>query len=317
MNPFQKMDAGSDDLKKGAANSTPSPKAPAPVGKGKGKRKPSQMDRRQRLSIICGVLAGVAVVSAGFGLVTFTTGMSMQAEVAQQVESVVTVKEGKEVKPGQALTQDDLETVDAPSKFLPADAVRKVDDIVGKVALTPLTPGAPISASVIETGDDPATVTATITKGHVAKMFSFDTAPGMSPLLRPGDYVTLTGSKTDQATGVATTVSFNGVRIVAVDGNLTAVATDSYSTLTFELTQEQSDKLAGMEVSVAAEPASEHGGLKGGLEATGKAVDESSKAESDDSADSAADGAGEGQGGSADAGTEEAVSAATGASDAQ
>lgn len=276
MNPFSKKEAPTPGA---APTEGGMPPAAAPKGKAKGKKKgPSQLDRRRRLSLICGVLAGVSVVSAGFGLVTFTTGMSMQAEVAQQVESVVTVKEGKEVKPGQALTQDDLETVDAPSKFLPADAVRKVDDIVGKVALTPLTPGAPISASVIETGDDPATVTAAITKGHVAKMYSFDTAPGLSPLLRPGDYVTLTATKTDSTTGTVDKKAYKGVRIVAVDGNLTAAATDSYSTLTFELTQSQVDETVGYDMSVAAEPASEHGGLKGGLEATGEAVKEAAKA---------------------------------------
>ena len=82
-------------------------------------------------------------------------------------------------------------------------------------------------------------------------MFAMDVAPGMSPLLAPGDIVSVTG--VDPNGDDAEPVVYSGVRVLACDGMLAGPATEGYATLTLELTPEQAKTLLTMAVSVSAE----------------------------------------------------------------
>lgn len=230
-------------------------------GKAKAEKKPrGPQDRRRRLSIMCGALAAVSVGAVGFGAVAYSQATAMDAELRGDMVSVVTVKEA--VTEGSVIEESNLQATEVPSKYVPTDAAKKAKQLAGKTALADLTAGVPVSLGTVEASDDPANIATAITAGHVAKMISMDTAAGMSPLLAPGDIVTLT-AYSDSGSGVSAPVKYEHVRILAVDARLSGGAGEDYATVTVELTPEEADALTGMSVSITAESASDNGGLTG------------------------------------------------------
>lgn len=257
MNPFgSKGRAPEGQVIEGGQAAGAAPAA-AP-SKGRAPKKKGPVDRRRRLSILCGALVAVSVASVGVGAAAYGTASALNQKLTADMVKVITVKD--EVKTGTQISADNLVEASVPRSYVPTDAATKPDQLAGKTALADLTAGVPVSLGTIEASDAPASITAAVTAGHLAKMYAFDAAPGMSPLLAPGDYVTISGISTSR-TGVSAVTKFQGVRILAVNGNMSGRATDAYATLTFELTADQVDALSGLTLSVAAEPASEHGGL--------------------------------------------------------
>lgn len=208
----------------------------------------------RKLALFCGAMAAVTVFSIGFSAVTFTTGQDMIDAASRDMVSCIVPTE--DAPSGTILTEDMLETIQVPAAFVPTDAATKIQDIVGRAAVTNLTEGVPVSLSAIVASPDPADITTAISKGHVAKMFALEGASAMSPFLSPGDYVTITYAI--EGSGIVETRTMEHVRIVAVGAQLSGNPTDDYTSLTFELTPQQVDELShASDMFVTAEPRSE------------------------------------------------------------
>lgn len=210
------------------------------------------MDSRRKLSILTGACVAVTIGAVGFSAIQYSQASEMTARLEGSTAKVLVATE--DLPAGTTLTAENTELALVPSRYIPTNAAESEDDAVGLTTLTAVTAGLPIDLSSLSGSETPAGLPVAIRDGYVAKMVSLDTASGLSPLLAPGDYVTVSGY--DEETGEV--ITHTGVRVLAVDGSLSGAAGTEYSTVTLELHQEQADSLLGLVVSLTAEPASAH-----------------------------------------------------------
>lgn len=208
------------------------------------------MDSRRKLSILTGACVAVTIGAVGFSAIQYSQASEMTARLEGSTAKVLVATE--DLPAGTTLTAENTELALVPSRYIPTNAAESEDDAVGLTTLTAVTAGLPIDLSSLSGSETPAGLPVAIRDGYVAKMVSLDTASGLSPLLAPGDYVTVSGY--DEETGEV--ITHTGVRVLAVDGSLSGAAGTEYSTVTLELHQEQADSLLGLVVSLTAEPAS-------------------------------------------------------------
>mgnify|MGYP002517777042 CR=1 FL=1 len=211
-------------------------------------------DRRRQLSWLCGGCAAVAVISLGFSGATYLSAQNELAKLNSEMVEVVVPKD--DIAAGTAITSDMLETEKVPSRYVPKDAAKKkgVKDVVGKTPTASLTKGVPISVGTLQGGSNATSITLAVSEGHVAKTFGLDAAASMSPLLKPGDYVTVIASFGSGNT--VETQNLEHIKVLATDATLNgSTAGNSYSTVTLELDEQQLDTLmTASGISLSAEP---------------------------------------------------------------
>ena len=218
------------------------------------KRAAKQRGDARRLTTLCGALAAVSVFAIGFSAVTFMSGQEMIGRATANLKSVVTVTQNVAV--GSTITEDMLAVTQVPSEFVPDDAADEIDQVAGHKALSALTAGIPVSLTTIQASEEPANMASAVRDGYVAKMYALEGSAGMSPFLSPGDYVTCTYAK--DTSGTSENVVLKHVRIIAVGSQLTGTGAEGYSSLTFELTQEQVEDIShATSFYVTIEPRSE------------------------------------------------------------
>lgn len=218
------------------------------------KRAAKQRGDARRLTTLCGALAAVSVFAIGFSAVTFMSGQEMIGRATANLKSVVTVTQNVAV--GSTITEDMLAVTQVPSEFVPEDAADEIDQVAGHKALSALTAGIPVSLTTIQASEEPANMASAVRDGYVAKMYALEGSAGMSPFLSPGDYVTCTYAK--DTSGTSENVVLKHVRIIAVGSQLTGTGAEGYSSLTFELTQEQVEDIShATSFYVTIEPRSE------------------------------------------------------------
>ena len=137
-------------------------------------------------------------------------------------------------------------------------------DLVGKSPVGNLSKGVPISMGTVQGTSNPSSISLALSEGHVAKTFSLDAAASMSPLLKPGDYVTVTASFKGNGSGTVQTENYENVKVLATDASLqsssdSGSSNGSYSTVTLELTREQLTEISSADsISLSAQPLTEN-----------------------------------------------------------
>lgn len=219
--------------------------------------------RRRQLSWLCGACAAVAVGSLAFAAVEFTVAQDTVAKSQADMIEIVVPKET--IKAGTPITADMLEETQVPKRFVPSDAADESNksDLIGKAPVGNLTKGVPISMSTVQGSSNPSSISLALASGHVARTFSLDAAASMSPLLKPGDYVTVTATFKAGNGSTQQTVAYQNVKVLATDATLQSSDGSSqsagYSTVTLELTPEQLSEIGTADsISLAAQPLSEN-----------------------------------------------------------
>ena len=219
--------------------------------------------RRRQLSWLCGACAAVAVGSLAFAAVEFTVAQDTVAKSQADMIEIVVPKET--IKAGTPITADMLEEAQVPKRYAPSDAADESSksDLIGKAPVGDLTKGAPISMSTVQGSSNPSSISLALASGHVARTFSLDAAASMSPLLKPGDYVTVTATFKAGNGSTQQTVAYQNVKVLATDATLQSSDGSSqsagYSTVTLELTPEQLSEIGTADsISLAAQPLSEN-----------------------------------------------------------
>ena len=219
--------------------------------------------RRRQLSWLCGACAAVAVGSLAFAAVEFTVAQDTVAKTQADMIEIVVPKET--IKAGTPITADMLEEAQVPKRYAPSDAADESNksDLIGKAPVGDLTKGVPISMSTVQGSSNPSSISLALASGHVARTFSLDAAASMSPLLKPGDYVTVTATFKAGNGSTQQTVAYQNVKVLATDATLQSSDGSSqsagYSTVTLELTPEQLSELGTADsISLAAQPLSEN-----------------------------------------------------------
>ena len=219
--------------------------------------------RRRQLSWLCGACAAVAVGSLAFAAVEFTVAQDTVAKSQADMIEIVVPKET--IKAGTPITADMLEETQVPKRYTPSDAAdaSNKSDLIGKAPVGSLTKGVPISMSTVQGSSNPSSISLALASGHVARTFSLDAAASMSPLLKPGDYVTVTATFKAGNGSTQQTVAYQNVKVLATDATLQSSDGSSqsagYSTVTLELTPEQLSEIGSADsISLAAQPLSEN-----------------------------------------------------------
>lgn len=219
--------------------------------------------RRRQLSWLCGACAAVAVGSLAFAAVEFTVAQDTVAKSQADMIEIVVPKET--IKAGTPITADMLEETQVPKRYTPSDAAdaSNKSDLIGKAPVGNLTKGVPISMSTVQGSSNPSSISLALASGHVARTFSLDVAASMSPLLKPGDYVTVTATFKAGNGSTQQTVAYQNVKVLATDATLQSSDGSSqsagYSTVTLELTPEQLSEIGSADsISLAAQPLSEN-----------------------------------------------------------
>ena len=219
--------------------------------------------RRRQLSWLCGACAAVAVGSLAFAAVEFTVAQDTVAKSQADMIEIVVPKET--IKAGTPITADMLEEAQVPKRYAPSDAAdgSSKSDLIGKAPIGDLTKGVPISMGTVQGSSNPSSISLALASGHVARTFSLDAAASMSPLLKPGDYVTVTATFKAGTGSTQQTVSYQNVKVLATDATLQSSDGSSqsagYSTVTLELTPEQLSEIGTADsISLAAQPLSEN-----------------------------------------------------------
>lgn len=219
--------------------------------------------RRRQLSWLCGACAAVAVGSLAFAAVEFTVAQDTVAKSQADMIEIVVPKET--IKAGTPITADMLEEAQVPKRYAPSDAADESSksDLIGKAPVGDLTKGVPISMSTVQGSSNPSSISLALASGHVARTFSLDAAASMSPLLKPGDYVTVTATFKAGNGSTQQTVAYQNVKVLATDATLQSSDGSSqsagYSTVTLELTPEQLSEIGTADsISLAAQPLSEN-----------------------------------------------------------
>ena len=150
-------------------------------------------------------------------------------------------------------------------ELVPADAADESSksDLIGKSPVGDLSKGVPISMGTVQGSSNPSSISLALASGHVARTFSLDAAASMSPLLKPGDYVTVTATFKSGNGATQQTVNYQNVKVLATDATLQSTDGSSqssgYSTITLELTPEQLSEIGTADsISLAAQPLCEN-----------------------------------------------------------
>lgn len=200
-------------------------------------------DSRRKLTVACGVLAGVAALSLGLGGWQLSEASALKAKFESNVRTVVVA--ATDVQSGHVLEAGDLTVAEIPADYVPADAVAAEGDgsaavakLVGRAAVTNLSKGIAVSGSQVQGSDAPASIATAMSDGNVAYMIDASGAQAAAPMLHVGDKVSILAG----GEGVDGKVILPDVKVIALDGNLSG-ASDSYSTVTLDVSPEEAAML--------------------------------------------------------------------------
>ena len=184
------------------------------------------------LVLVAGVaLAGGAVYMAKNYIGQYQAALA--AERAQREKIVPTVPvfvAERQLKYGEALTAEDVRTVDWPETAIPEGAFTEDDPQFpegvtdARVVLRVMEIGEPILAVKVTEPGEEAGITSRLERGMRAFAIKVDVATGVSGFLRPGDRVDIywTGrveQSLAQSRGEVTKLIEAGVKLIAIDQN--------------------------------------------------------------------------------------------------
>ncbi len=207
------------------------------------------MGSRRALILVAAVAFGAI---AAFVLFNYISGVEDRAnEGTERVDVFVVREDIPEGVPGELARDEGLiERDEIPREFLPATAIRTLDEIEGKVALNALAANQPVVEGMFV---DPATAQIGFAQrlegDEVAITISVDNIRGVAGLLVPGDEVnilitTAAGEGSSEVFPRPARILFHRVRILAIGQSATpqpgddpeaAVPVDGSGAITFSV----------------------------------------------------------------------------------
>src|SRR6266536_6184689 len=139
--------------------------------------------RNKRLII---AIAG-AIVCGLLGVMLVTRYLSQVEAYTKDLNNVVIAKE--EIPLGTKIVADQLALAPIPNGSAPQGAFRKIDDVVGRVAITPIGVRETISTMKLAPEGMGGGLSAVIPEGYRAMTVKVDDVVGVSGFVMPGSYV--------------------------------------------------------------------------------------------------------------------------------
>src|SRR5882724_9515561 len=151
--------------------------------------------RNKRLII---ALTG-AVLCGLVGVMLITRYLSNVQAFTKDLGNVVIAKE--EIPLGEKITAEQLALAQIPNGSLPEGVFRKIDDVVGRVAITPMGARETITNMKLAPKGMGAGLSAVIPEGYRAMTVKVDDVVGVSGLIMPGSFVDVVAVITPAAQG--------------------------------------------------------------------------------------------------------------------
>jgi pilus assembly protein CpaB len=146
-------------------------------------------------------LAG-AVICGLIGVMLVTRYLSQFESFAKDLGNVVVAKQ--EIPLGAKITIEQLALAQIPNGSVPVGAFKKIDEVVGRVAITPIGVRETITGMKLAPEGTGGGLSAVIPEGYRAMTVKVDDVVGISGFVMPGSYVDVVAVITPQAQGETT-----------------------------------------------------------------------------------------------------------------
>src|SRR5712691_11085560 len=202
--------------------------------------------RNKRLIL---ALAG-AVVCGLLGVMLVTRYLSSVQAFTKDLGNVVVAK--TEIPLGEKITADQLGLAPIPNGSLPEGAFRKMDEVVGRVAITPIGVRETITNMKLAPSGVGAGLSAVIPEGYRAMTVKVDDVVGVSGFIMPGSFVDVVAiitplSPAGAANGPISKTVLQNIKVLASGAKIDSpdnqrVPSDAKA-VTLQVTPEQAEKL--------------------------------------------------------------------------
>jgi len=203
--------------------------------------------RNKRLII---ALAG-AVLCGVLGVMLVTRYLSNVQAYTRDLGMVVVAK--VEIPLGERIAADQLMLAPIPNGSAPEGAFRNIDEVAGRVAITPIGVRDPVTSSKLAPDGGAAGLSAVIPEGYRAMTVKVDDVVGVSGFVMPGSYVDVVAvivppaAQGVQSQGPISKIVLQHIKVLASGPKLDSPDNQREPTnvkaVTLQVTPEQAEKL--------------------------------------------------------------------------
>jgi pilus assembly protein CpaB len=206
----------------------------------------NEVMRNKRLII---ALTG-AVICGIIGVVLVTRYLSNVQAYTKDLGNVVVAKE--EIPLGEKITSDQLALAPIPNGSLPEGVFRKLDEVVGRVAIMPIGTRETITSMKLAPAGTGAGLSAVIPEGYRAMTVKVDDVVGVSGFIMPGSFVDVVAiitpvSQVSATNGPISKIVLQNIKVLAsgakIDSPENQRQPSEVKAVTLQVTPEQAEKL--------------------------------------------------------------------------
>ncbi len=202
-------------------------------------------NKRLILALTGAVLCGLV------GVMLITRYLSSVQAYTKDLGNVVVAK--KEIQLGEKITAEHLALSAIPNGSAPEGVFRKMDQLVGRVAITPIGVRETITNMKLAPEGTGAGLSAVIPEGYRAMTVKVDDVVGVSGFIMPGSFVDIVAivlppaKQGGEATGPISKIVLQNIKVLAsgpkIDSPENQREPSSVKAVTLQVTPEQAEKL--------------------------------------------------------------------------
>jgi pilus assembly protein CpaB len=192
-------------------------------------------------AVLCGLL----------GVMLITRYLSSVQAFTKDLGNVVVAK--KDIQLGERITAEHLALAPIPNGSLPEGIFRKMDEVVGRVAITPIGVRETITKMKLAPEGVGAGLSAVIPEGYRAMTVKVDDVVGVSGFIMPGSFVDVVAiivplaQQGAEASGPISKIVLQNIKVLAsgpkIDSPENQREPSSVKAVTLQVTPEQAEKL--------------------------------------------------------------------------
>src|SRR5688572_14164072 len=191
-----------------------------------------------------------AVICGLIGVMLITRYLSSVQTFAKDLGNVVVAKQ--EIPLGEKITAEQLALAQIPNGSAPEGVFRKMDEVVGRVAITPIGVRETITNMKLAPAGTGAGLSAVIPEGYRAMTVKVDDVVGVSGFIMPGSFVDVVAIITPVAQAAATNgpiskIVLQNIKVLAsgakIDSPEDQRQPSEVKAVTLQVTPEQAEKL--------------------------------------------------------------------------
>ena len=191
-----------------------------------------------------------AVICGLIGVMLITRYLSSVQTFAKDLGNVVVAKQ--EIPLGEKITAEQLAFAQIPNGSAPEGVFRKMDEVVGRVAITPIGVRETITNMKLAPAGTGAGLSAVIPEGYRAMTVKVDDVVGVSGFIMPGSFVDVVAIITPVAQAAATNgpiskIVLQNIKVLAsgakIDSPQDQRQPAEVKAVTLQVTPEQAEKL--------------------------------------------------------------------------